>query len=245
MSTIDYFLSADACEPAAGAAHYSEILVRLPRLGAYLELPATTPAPPKSDAAKSSIRLLCAQSADKLHRAHDTLFAEILKGAPAARLDILCGKPANVAGALAARMRGAFARDGIDFDARCRVHPGQSLDAYHGFLAQADACLDSLDFCGCLTSLDALWYGLPIVTLPGELMRGRQTFGMLRLLGLDELVARDAADYVQIATRLVQDGAWRDGLSARIHLRKVQLYRDRSAVDALANFLRTVEPRCA
>jgi predicted O-linked N-acetylglucosamine transferase (SPINDLY family) len=242
MSTIDYFLSADACEPDAGAAHYSEILVRLPRLGAYLELPVATPAPRMPEAADRPIRLLCAQSADKLHGGHDALFAEILKAVPAARLDILCGKPANVADALAARMRGAFARDGIDFDTRCRVHPGQALDAYHDFLAQADACLDSLDFSGCLTSLDALWHGLPIVTLPGELMRGRQTLGMLRLLGLDELVARDVADYVRIATRLAQDGAWRHGLSARIHSRKAELYRDHTAVEALANFLRTAEP---
>jgi predicted O-linked N-acetylglucosamine transferase (SPINDLY family) len=242
MATIDYFLSADACEPANAHEHYSEALVRLPRLGAYLEPPDYAP-PSRDPAADRPLRLLCAQNAYKLHRGHDALFAEILSAAPQAQLDILCGKPAHVAAALATRMRAAFAEHGIDFDARCRIHPGQPLETYRNFLARADACLDALDFSGCITSLDALWHDVAIVTLPGALMRGRQTYGMLRLLGLDELIARDAADYVRIAIRLVSDAEWRSALSARIAARKHELYRDRTTVEALAEFLRSVEPR--
>ena len=74
-----------------------------------------------------------------------------------------------------------------------------------------DAMLDTLHWSGGNTSLDALACGLPIVTLPGPFMRGRQSAGMLSLLGVPELIARDRADYVAIATRLIA----RAGVAAR------------------------------
>lgn len=242
LETIDYFLSADACEPADGDAHYSETLVRLPRLGAFLDLPDPAPESPRGAAAEDSVRLLCAQSADKLHPAHDALFAGILAACPEARLDVLCGAPLpRVAEALAERLRPAFAAAGVAFDTRCRVHPRLPTAEYLAFVRGADVCLDSLDFSGGVTSLDALWQNRPIVTLPGPLMRGRQTFAMLKLIGLDDLVAADRDDYLNIAVRLARDATLRAAVSARIRRRKAELYGDRSVVDALAAFLRTVE----
>ena len=241
MRTIDYFLSADACEPEDADAHYTESLIRLPRLGAYLDPPDAPPAHATRD--DTGVRLLCTQSADKLHPGHDELLARTLAGAPRARLDIICSKPQFVADELAARMRPAFADRGVDFDARCRVLGGQPLDVYRGFLARADLCLDSLDFSGGLTSLDALWHDVPIVTLPGALMRGRQTYGMLKLLGLDELIARDVEDYVRTAIELSGDAARRKALCETIAARKSALYRDESVIAALADFLGRAQPR--
>lgn len=241
MATIDYFVSADACEPDDADAHYSERLVRLPRLGTFLDLPDPVAADAVAGPDDHPIRLLCSQSADKLHPGHDVLFAAILQACPAARLDILCSMRTNVADALATRMRAAFAAAGVDFDNRCCVHPRLPVDDYYRFIAQADLCLDSLDFSGGVTSLDALWRDKPIVTLPGTLMRGRQTSGMLKLLGLDDLIAADHADYVRIAIRLANDPGLRAGLGERIRAAKRSLYRDQGVVVALAQFLRTVE----
>jgi hypothetical protein len=64
---------------------------------------------------------------------------------------------------------------------------------------------------------------------------------MLKLLGLDELIAADRDDYLRIVARLAADGPERERLSARIRERKTGLYRDQSVVDALAEFLRGVE----
>ncbi len=241
MPSIDYFLSADACEPADADTHYAEKLVRLPRLGAYLQRPDWQ-APSVAAAPDAAPRLLCSQLAAKLHPGHDALFARVLAALPGAELDILCSSPPHVAGALAARMRTAFAQHAVDFDARCRVHPLLKRNAYREMLARADVCLDSLDFSGGLTSVDALWCDRPIVTLPGTLMRGRQTAALLRLIGLDELIAAAPDDYVRIATRLGREPAWRAAIRARIGARKAELFEDRGAIEALAQFLRTVEP---
>ena len=242
MATMDYFLSAEACEPEDADAHYVEKLRRLPRLGAFLDMPAPVAAAAKPSEHDRTIRFLCTQSADKLHPAHDELFAGLLARVPDARLDILCSKPRAVADALATRLRAACATRQVDFDRRCAVLPGQPAGEYQRYLAAADICLDSLDFSGCITSLDALWNDLPIVTLPGQFMRGRQTGGMLRLLELPELIAKDIPGYVDLAARLARDDDWRKSIVARIRMRKEELFRDRLSVEGLARFLRTVEP---
>jgi predicted O-linked N-acetylglucosamine transferase (SPINDLY family) len=246
LDTIDYFLSADACEPDNAAEHYSEQLVRLPRLGTCLDLPAAVQPAQRDDDASQRFSYVCVQSADKLHPGHDALFARVLNANPHARLDILCNaQAASTADALATRLQAEFSRRGVAFEQRCQVHAKLPVADYYHYLERADACLDSLDFSGGITSLDALWRDLPIVTLPGALMRGRQTYGMLKLLGLDELIAADLDDYVGVATRLAQDMPWRESLVARIHALKTGLYRDDGVVHALADFLRNVEPPAA
>ena len=79
--------------------------------------------------------------------------------------------------------------------------------------------VDTLHWSGGNTSLDALACGLPVVTLPGAFMRGRQSAGMLSLLGVPELIARDRADYVSLASRLIAEPAWRRSLADRIRRR--------------------------
>ena len=86
--------------------------------------------------------------------------------------------------------------------------------------------LDTLHWSGGNTSLDALACGLPIVTLPGAFMRGRQSAAMLRLAGVETLIARDTDDYVRIATRLASDRGWRDDLSARIRGGQGRIFDD-------------------
>jgi len=239
MATIDYFLGADAFEPEDAQAHYSEILVRLPRTGVWLERPVRGAAVARTE--DTSVRLLCVQSISKLHAAHDALFARILAASPQARLDVLCSATAQDAAALERRMRAEFANAGIDFDARCRVYARLPLERYQAFIDAADVCLDSLDFSGCITTLDAIASDKPVVTLPGALARGRQTSGILRLLELPELIAASADDYVRIAVRAAADSAWRAELQTRIRERKAVLFEDAAAVAALADFLREVE----
>jgi len=120
---------------------------------------------------------------------------------------------------------------------RVQWFPRLGFDAYLGVLARADFLLDSLHWSGGLTSLDALSLDVPIVTLPGKLMRGRQTAAMLRLLELPELIASDFDEYLRIAARLAHSPDFRIGLRARIRERKHRLsdYRDSQA--ALLQFL--------
>ena len=104
---------------------------------------------------------------------------------------------------------------------------------YAGLNAAADVYLDSLDWSGGNTTLEAIAAGLPIVTLPGRFLRGRVSHGIMRRMGLTDAVAHSTADYVSHAVRLGLDAAWRAEQAARVTAQAVSLYGDTAPVEAL------------
>ena len=217
-ATIDAFISCEAMEPPGAEAHYAERLIRLPGIGTRYEklvLP--------SDAERASfgfpvdkVLLLCPQSLWKIHPDNDALFAELLAANPEALLLLFSGRHPAITEQFMRRLERTFAQYGLPIRERVRVLPQVAHADYLRINLVCDAMVDTLHWSGGNTSLDALVCGLPIVTLPGAYMRGRQSAGMLGLLGVPELVARDRADYLAIAARLVRDAGWRRELAARI-----------------------------
>lgn len=237
-AAIDYFLGAAAAEPPDAETHYSEILHRLPRLGGCFARPvqAVVPAPAES----SSAQLLCLQNLYKLQPQHDALFGAILAQLPQARLDFLTAATAQQAAGFEQRLHRSLDAFAVD-PARIRVRPVVSAAEYHAAIGSADLLLDTWGFSGGITTLDALWQERPWLTLPGECMRGRQSYAMLRQLDLPELVADSADDYVRRAVALAGDAAQRAALRSLIAERKHDLFEDRGVSLALAEFLRTVQ----
>jgi predicted O-linked N-acetylglucosamine transferase (SPINDLY family) len=84
----------------------------------------------------------------------------------------------------------------------------QLLGAYGGI----DVALDPFPFGGALTSCEALWMGVPVITLEGARPAHRQTAALLKRLGLDSLIADSEGDYVERACALVADRTWRHEL---------------------------------
>ena len=102
------------------------------------------------------------------------------------------------------RLQRIVAQHGIDLerlDLRGRSTYGEFLQE-HG---EADIALDPFPFSGAGTTVDALWMGLPVVTLPGAQPVSRQAETFLTALGRREWVATDVDDYVRIATKLAAD----------------------------------------
>jgi len=73
--------------------------------------------------------------------------------------------------------------------------------------ADLDIALDPFPFTGGLTSCEALWMGVPVVTWPQGRVVSRQTYAFLNQIGLPELAAQDADDYVRIAVELANERA--------------------------------------
>jgi predicted O-linked N-acetylglucosamine transferase (SPINDLY family) len=83
-----------------------------------------------------------------------------------------------------------------------------SFAPLHEFLAvhhQIDIALDPFPYNGGTTNCDALWMGVPIVTMNGRTAVGRGGASVLNQIGLPELVAQDAEEYVKLATDLASD----------------------------------------
>jgi CRISPR-associated protein Csy1 len=205
-------------EPPDAAAQYSEQLVLLPGIGTQYSPPAI---PDDADRARFSlpqdkVLLLCPQSLFKVHPDNDDMFARILAENPAATLVMFDGRHASVTERFMLRVRSAFERHGVPVAERMIVRPAVPHDDYLRVNLACDAMLDTLHWSGGNTSLDALACGLPVVTLPGAFMRGRQSAAMLGIVGAGALVATDQADYVRIASRLVDDAAWREAQARAI-----------------------------
>jgi protein O-GlcNAc transferase len=239
--TIDAFISCDAMEPVDGEAHYSERLIKLPGIGTRYEGLAL-PADARRETfglPEGKVLLLCPQSLWKIHPDNDALFAEVLAANRDALLVLFSGRHPAVTDQFMRRLEGALARHGVAVRERVRVLPQVAHDDYLRINLVCDGMLDTLYWSGGNTSLDALACGLPIVTLPGTYMRGRQSAAMLGLLGVTELIARDRADYLAIAARLIADAAWRRQLATAIRATQDRLFDVTSGIDALQNLLQS------
>jgi CRISPR-associated protein Csy1 len=115
--------------------------------------------------------------------------------------------------------------------------PPMRHDAYLAVNHHCDVMLDTLHWSGGNTALDALSVGLPMVTLHGTLMRGRQSSAMLRRAGLDDLIALDREGYVRIAARLGADREWRMAIRQRSLAGRAALFDDPAPLAALNDVL--------
>ena len=254
LPTIDYYLSSDLMEPPDGEGHYVERLVRLPCLSA-IYFPwyaiATSSDDPARLSPRESLRLptdsvlfFCGQSTHKFLPDYDDVFPRIAAELPAARFAFIDFIPASTE-ILQRRLKGAFARHGLSATAYCMFVPFLSPEWFSAMTRESDVFLDTFSWSGCNTTLEAFDHSVPIVTLPGSLMRGRHSFAILTAAGVIETVARSVDDYVDIAVRLGRDTAWREHVRKRLAAGKLQVYGDLRPVRALEDFIeRFVADRC-
>jgi ABC-type polysaccharide/polyol phosphate transport system ATPase subunit/predicted O-linked N-acetylglucosamine transferase (SPINDLY family) len=211
LPTIDHFLSVQGMEPEGAQSAYTEALHLLPGLGTRYARPGGAATGTNAPPLPEGHRYLVPQSLFKIHPDNDALFARLLEADARAQLILFAARQPAVTEAFKRRLAARLDTS------RLAVLP---YLAHPSYLAVNDAChvmLDTLHWSGGNTSLDALASALPVVALPGRLMRGRQSSAMLAMMGLDgELVARDERDYVDRAVALASDDARRIAMGRRI-----------------------------
>jgi predicted O-linked N-acetylglucosamine transferase (SPINDLY family) len=240
LPTIDYFLSAEALEPPQAERHYSERLVRLPGLGVCLEPHKVVPR--EVDITALGIRdgvplLLCAGTPFKYTPRHDAALVEIARRLVECQFVFFTPQPPELAQRLRRRLERAFAGAGLDFAACVTWVPWQVRASFYGLMSQADVYLDTMGFSGFNSALQAIECALPVAAWEGQFLRGRLASGILRRMGLDELVAGTEADYVQTVVKLAQDAAYWGDVRERMIAARGRLYGDAEPVRALERFL--------
>jgi predicted O-linked N-acetylglucosamine transferase (SPINDLY family) len=120
---------------------------------------------------------------------------------------------------------------------RVRFLPTQPNPAFLQLCSLADVMLDTIHFGGGNTSYEALAMGTPVVTLPGELLRGRITYALYRKMGLMDCVVDSAEQYVELAVRLGTDRDYRADMRGKIEAAAGALYEDPAEVHELERFL--------
>lgn len=238
-ANVDYYFSSALMEPEGAESHYSEKLVLLPGMGTNYPKSTLPSVRKRSDfhLPENAPLYLCPQSLYKIHPENDHLFVKILEQDRDAVLVFFQATYDAITHAFIRRLEKVFDAFGLERAGRVKMLPRMGHDDYLRVNMMCDAMLDTLFWSGGNTSLDALVSGLPIVTLPGEFMRGRQSYGMLTLMGLPELIAKDVEDYVAIALRLGGDPVWRQEIRQRISQNIGKIFENQEPVKELERFL--------
>jgi protein O-GlcNAc transferase len=140
-----------------------------------------------------------------------TVWCRLLKAVPGSVLWLL--EPGSARAQ--ANLREFAAKQGVDPE-RVIFAPRVKQDAHLARLRLADCALDTLPVGSHTTGSDALWAGVPMVTVEGDLFAGRVGASLLRAAGLADLVARDLDGYFQIALAVATDSAWRNRLREQL-----------------------------
>lgn len=239
LPTIDYFLSGEAMEPSDAQSHYTEKLVLLPGLGSYFEpalLPPINNNPEIIGLRKNATKFLCIQSLVKYLPQYDFIFTEIAKHVQDAQF-LFVARPTGLASKFFERLTKAFAQEGLDVSNYVTMLPFMDRLQLAKLYSSADIFLDSMGFSGCVTALDAIEHSLPIVTMRGAMMRGRQCAAMLDIMELQELVAENTQEYVQKALKLALDPEYKTAISHKIGEHKARLYYDKAVISSLEKML--------
>jgi predicted O-linked N-acetylglucosamine transferase (SPINDLY family) len=128
----------------------------------------------------------------------------------------------------------------LDPDNHIRFVPPLSTQNFLRLLSVADVYLDSIGWSGGMTTLEALSCMLPVVTMPGEFMRGRHSYGCLQRIGVMDTVAKNVDDYIDIAVRLGLDEKWREGIKNKQESNLYKLYDDTDCISGLEQFYLSV-----
>ena len=198
LDTIDYRLSDPFLDPLEnGDSHYAEQTLHLQSYWCYQPIgtePDVTPLP----ALKNGwITLGCLNHFAKVTEPVITAWRQILLALPQSRLIIHADEGAH---------RSLFLQqlEGIE-PHRIQFVGKLRFEKYMAVYQEIDIALDPMPYSGGLTTIEALWMGVPLVTLAGQTAVGRGGLSLLSQLGLTDLVGRAPAEYVGIATRLAGD----------------------------------------
>jgi predicted O-linked N-acetylglucosamine transferase (SPINDLY family)/ADP-heptose:LPS heptosyltransferase len=236
LKAIDYRFTDAVADPSGEAdRQHTERLVRLaPSFLCYRAPEEAGAIAPLPALAAGHVTFGSFNNVAKLSPGTVAVWARLLREVPDARLLLKASQFKDAA--TRERVTASFAAAGIGRE-RVIVLPPQRTTAEHlAIYGRVDIALDPLPYNGTATTCEALWMGVPVVTLRGERHASRVGASILTAVGLDHLIAPTPDAYVAIAAKLARD---RDALATlRASLR--ERMRSSPLCDG-AGFARAVE----
>ncbi len=218
MAAIDYRLTDALADPPGLADELNvEKLWRLPTCAWCYQPSADAPdVQPRGD---QPITFGCFNAFAKINPKLVAIWAELLKRVPGSQL--LLKSAAAGEASVRQRLTGQFAEHGIPGQ---RIEMLGRLNSLRGHLElyhRVDVALDTYPYHGTTTTCEALWMGVPVVSLAGRANASRVGVSLLSNVGLPELIAETPQEYAHIAADLAKDlsrlAEPRRSLRARMH----------------------------
>jgi protein O-GlcNAc transferase len=216
LSRIDWLIGDVTVAPGEHAGLFSEGIAQLPD-SVFCWAPVDDYRLPRPRPAEAPVVFGSFNNAMKLSPRTIALWAQVLHAVPGSRLQLKA--PSLQDGGVQARFVERFAAHGIAAE-RLILHGPSGLAEMMQAYGEVDLALDPTPYNGGTTTLQALWMGVPVVSLAGGNFVSRMGASFLNTLGHPEWVASDGAGYVATAARLAADCRdWRTrraGLRARM-----------------------------
>jgi predicted O-linked N-acetylglucosamine transferase (SPINDLY family) len=198
--SIDYRVSDRHIDPPGlDDAYYVEQTLRLPDTFWCYEPQSTLEVKPLPALTNGFVTFGCLNNFAKVTAVALQNFARVLAALPGSRLLLSCP-----VGATRERVNDLFAEQAVD-PARVEFIGRKPRDGYLSLYDRIDVCLDTVPYNGHTTSLDAIWMGVPVVTLVGDTVVGRAGLCLAENLGMPELVARTPEEFVARAIDLAAE----------------------------------------
>lgn len=204
LAAVDYRIVDNLTDPDDEPDQAVETLVRLPRCflcytpGGY----APEPVPPPC-LAGGRVTFGSFNNLQKIHEETIQLWSRIVHDVPGSRL--LIKNTALSDKSLAERYRQRFASAGLTGDSLELMGRVESTAEHLSLYNRVDIALDTHPYHGTTTTCEAMWMGVPVVTLRGVVHAGRVGVSLLTQVGLDDLIASTPDEYARIAGDLARD----------------------------------------
>ncbi len=198
LEAMHFRITDAVADPPGSESHHCEKLLRMPVTQWCWQPPADAPEVAPSPAlANGFITFGSFNNAQKLTDVTLARWGGLLQSMPSARL-LIAGIPEGYARErVAARLQCE--------SARLQFLPRMDAANYRQSFAAVDIALDPAPFSGATTTLDALWQGVPVLTLPGTTSCSRSTASLLTACGLVDWIAQSDDDFLACAQRLCAD----------------------------------------
>ena len=203
LPTIDVVIADRHVVPPGDEAAFGERIVYLP--DSYLCFSPPTeagPVAPLPAGLTGPITFGCFNNRAKLNPEVFAVWARVLAAVPNSRLLL---KSAHYGDrAIRRDITQCFAASGIPSD-RVLFEPASPITAMFDAYGRVDIALDPFPFAGGVTTAQALWMGVPVISLIGDTWPGRQGASLLGAAGFPEWAVGNTDDYVALAQRLAAD----------------------------------------
>ncbi len=233
MATMDYLLSDPGLIPPGERGLFAEEVVDLPSNFLYEPPEGLPPVAALPAETSGHVTFGCLNRREKISPQSIELWSEILDSVPNSRLLIKAQELSD--DMVRARLADEFAADGVGEDRLVLLGRTGQLEhmAAHN---RIDIALDPFPYSGGVSTADALWMGVPVVTLRGRTISARNAASILTAAGLDEFIAESPDGYRDIAIAAAGDieklSLIRSGLRERAQ---------RSPLGDAAAYVRSVE----
>lgn len=206
LTEIDYRLTDAIADPPGWTEQwYTEKLLRLPRCFLCYTPPAeiSPPVAPLPVESAGHITFASFNNLNKMNEGVIRLWAIILTALPNSQL-VLKSKHLSDK-AKSDRILQLFAHNSIPPERLLLVPRVDSRTEHLELYGAVDIALDPFPYSGTTTTCEALWMGVPVITLAGEIHASRVGASLLTAIGLEELIAHSEEEYVQKAVALATD----------------------------------------